>query len=281
MFMCGNRKRALGTVLQTHRVENVIPARSIILQTLSTFMTTAFYAPPNQFHGQRVVLPPDETHHAVRALRHRAGDTIAVVDGEGGWHRVRLEQTGQEHALGTVVDSRREVGEPDAPFVLAVGILQKRSRYETLVEKAVELGATTLVPLATAHAERTRVRQDRLRSIMVAAMKQCGRSRLPALVEPCSLEQTLARYSELTPFCCHESGEGRQSLLKALHRTSNTGVLMAVGPEGGFAPHEVKQAQQSGARLVHLGTRRLRTETAAVAAASAVALNRARVTQHR
>lgn len=270
-----------GTVGQTLRVGHAMPARSTLLQTLSVFMTTTFYAPPNQFHGRRVVLPPDETRHAVRALRHRAGDTIVVVDGEGGWHRVQLEQTGQEQAMGTVVDSRREVGEPNAPFVLAVGVLQKRSRYETLVEKAVELGVTTLVPLATAHAERTRVRQDRLRSIMVAAMKQCGRSRLPMLAEPCSLEQTLARYSELSAFCCHESGEERQALLKALHTHSDTGVLMAVGPEGGFAPHEVEQAQQSGARLVHLGARRLRTETAALAAASAVALERARASQDR
>lgn len=237
-------------------------------------MTTAFYAPPSQFRQHRVMLPPSETHHAVRALRHRAGDTIVVVDGEGGWHRVRLEQTGQEHALGTVLDSQREVGEPNAPFVLAVGVLQKRSRYETLVEKAVELGVTTLVPLATARSERTRVRLDRLRSIMVAAMKQCGRSRLPALAEPCSLSHVLTRYPRLQALCCHESGAGRRALLPAVQAAPDTGVLVTVGPEGGFTPNEVDLAQRAGAELVHLGPRRLRAETAALAAASAVALGR-------
>ncbi|MFO8232903.1 MAG: RsmE family RNA methyltransferase [Longimonas sp.] len=239
-------------------------------------MTTAFYAPPDQFRQGRVVLPPNETRHAVRALRHRAGDEIVVVDGVGGWHHVRLAQTGQDQALGTVVRSKREVGEPEAPLVLAVGVLQKRGRYETLVEKAVELGVTTLVPLVTERAERHHIRQDRLRKIMVAAMKQCRRSRLPTLTTPRSLAQVLVRYPRLSAFCCHESGTGRQALVDAV-RARTAGMLLAVGPEGGFTPREIDLARRAGAGLVQLGPRRLRTETAALAATSAVMLERARM----
>ncbi|PEN05030.1 16S rRNA methyltransferase [Longimonas halophila] len=239
-------------------------------------MTTAFYAPPEQFRGRRVVLPPNETRHAVRALRHSPGDEVVVVDGTGGWHRVRLEHTGQKQALGTVVASARNVGEPKAPCVLAAGVLHKRSRYETLVEKAVELGVTTIVPLATMRAERTDVRYDRLRNLMIAATKQCGRSRVPHLTAPCSLADVLVRFPRLTAFCCHESGAGRSALPAALQLIpSSTGVLLTIGPEGGFAPHEVATAQRAGAQLVHLGPRRLRAETAALTAAGAVSLHRA------
>lgn len=239
-------------------------------------MTTAFYAPPEQFRGARVMLPPNETRHAVRALRHGPGDEIVVVDGVGGWHRVRLEQTGTDQALGTILTTKHDVGEPPAERVLAVGILHKRSRYETLIEKAVELGITTIVPLATARAERTTVRADRLQKLMVAAMKQCGRSRLPALKAPRSLESTLAAFPEAQAFCCHESGTGRRALSDALHPVADaTAVVLAVGPEGGFTDHEVATATDAGAKLVHLGPRRLRAETAAMTAAGALMLHHA------
>ncbi len=222
------------------------------------------------------MLPPSETRHAVRALRHRPGDEVVVVDGRGGWHRVRLEHTGQEQAMGTVVASAQNVGEPEGPCILAAGVLHKRSRYETLVEKAVELGVTTIVPLATTRTERATIRNDRLRNLMIAATKQCGRSRVPNLTAPCSLAQVLVRYPQLTAFCCHESGDGRAALPAALQAIpASTGVLLAIGPEGGFAPYEVAIAQRAGARLVHLGPRRLRSETAALTAAGAVALHRA------
>lgn len=233
-------------------------------------MTTAFYASPEQFHGVRVVLSPDETRHAVRALRYDVGDDIIVVDGIGGWHRVRLEQTDTQKAMGTVVETRREVGEPRRPFVLAVGLVKKRSRYETLVEKAVELGITTLIPLVTERTERSRLRRDRLQNIMTAALKQCGRSRLPALAAPCSLSQAIARHPRQAPICLHEAGPDRMSLPETLSTRPRQGVLLAVGPEGGFTRREVALAERAGARVAHLGPRRLRTETAALAAASTV-----------
>ncbi len=215
------------------------------------------------------MLPPSEARHAVRALRHEPGDLITVVDGTGRWYRVRLEAAGTKRVVGTVVEQKAHVGEPQVPFVLAVGLLKKRSRFETVVEKAVELGVTTLVPLETYRAERNRIRRDRLHNIMVAALKQCGRSQLPALSAPCSLAQALVRFPRLHAVCCHEAGPGRVALPSALNadRPSHRGLLLAVGPEGGFTDAEVATARRSSATIAHLGPRRLRTETAALTAA--------------
>lgn len=75
-------------------------------------MTTTFYAPPSAFSGNLVQLPEDEARHAARTLRKGSGDTIEVVDGSGGRHSVELVRVDKRQAMGRVLDSRREAGEP-------------------------------------------------------------------------------------------------------------------------------------------------------------------------
>jgi 16S rRNA (uracil1498-N3)-methyltransferase len=267
-------------------------------------MTTAFYAPPRAVHGQQVMLPEDETHHAVRALRKGVGDTITVVDGVGGWYRVRLDQVGERRARGTITTTRKDVGEPNYHLTMAVGLIKDRNRFETFAEKAVELGVHTIVPLQTARTEKTSVRRERLQNLFVAAMKQCGRSRLPNLAPVQSLQDWLAGEDEtqqagnregksvgdkgkkgendenkaerargaacrLIP---HERGDERPPVLQALQRRPFDRVRVLIGPEGGFTDDEVRQAQGAGYTPVSLGPRRLRTETAALTAMAAVSL---------
>jgi 16S rRNA (uracil1498-N3)-methyltransferase len=234
-------------------------------------MTTNFFAPPSAFRGSRVVLPDDEARHVCSVLRAEAGDEIVVVDGEGGWHRVRIDHAAPEQVVGTVEETRREVGEPDVHVTIGMGMLTKRDRFETFVEKAVELGAARIVPLSTRHTEQTSVRSDRLRRIMVAAVKQCRRSRLPALAEPQSLDEELSAAAAERRFLCH-GGEEAAPLGSALAEADGEDVLLLVGPEGGFADEEVDRARSGGCVPVHLGARRLRAETAGIAALTRVLL---------
>ena len=234
-------------------------------------MTTNFFAPPSAFRGSRVVLPDDEARHVCSVLRAEAGDEIVVVDGEGGWHRVRISHAAPEQVVGTVEETRREVGEPAVAVTVGMGMLTKRDRFETFVEKAVELGATRIVPLSTRHTERDTVRADRLRRIMVAAVKQCRRSRVPALSEPQSLDEVLAAATAQRRFLCH-GGDAAVPLGPAAEGADGDDVLLLVGPEGGFASEEVARARSAGCVPVHLGDRRLRAETAGIAALTRVLL---------
>ena len=234
-------------------------------------MTTNFYAPPSAFRGDRVVLPDDEARHARSVLRADAGDELVVVDGEGGWYRVRLDHASSRQVVGRVVERRRGVGEPDVALTVGLGLLSTRSRFETFVEKAVELGVRRVVPLRTRHAEATDVRADRLRRVMVAALKQCRRSRLPELAAPQSLDALLTATTAETRLLCHGDDEA-PPLLRVLEASGTDDVLALVGPEGGFAPSEVAAAREAGCTPVSLGTRRLRAETAGIAAANAVML---------
>jgi 16S rRNA (uracil1498-N3)-methyltransferase len=234
-------------------------------------MTTNFYVPPDEMRGDRIVLPDDEARHARSVLRVEAGDEIVVVDGEGGWYRTRIDHVAPRQVVGHVIETRREVGEPDTVVTVGMGLLSKRSRFETFVEKAVEIGVRRIVPLRTRHTEVESVRADRLRRVMVAALKQCRRSRLPELAPPQSLSTLLDETTADVRLLCHGTDEGTP-VATAVAPAPAERVLLLVGPEGGFAPTEVDAATDAGCTPVSLGARRLRAETAGIVAATAALL---------
>lgn len=234
-------------------------------------MTTTFYVPPSYIQGGRVRFPEDEARHVTRVLRKQPGDEITVVDGTGGWHRVRLDQAGKRRATGTVLETRRDVGEPGYCLTVGLGLLKNRNRFETFLEKAVELGVHRIVPLRTARTEKERLREARARNILIAAMKQSGRSRLPALAPPQPPAEVVAAAGEHT-LMCHEQADAEAGLMEALAGAGLDDLCILVGPEGGFTDAEVAEARAAGARVVSLGPRRLRAETAALTAAAAVML---------
>lgn len=237
-------------------------------------MTTAFYAPPSALHGSTLKLPDDEARHATRVLRKQAGDEIVVVDGEGHWHRVRLDRVGRDRAAGTVLETREGVGEPSYELTVGIGLLKNTNRFETFMEKAVELGVRRIVPLLTARTEKESLKERRARNILIAAMKQCGRSWLPTLTAPQPLFDLASEDTYDRAFICHGQDADVPSLAEALAAEAlpEARLLVLVGPEGGFTEQEVEQMRTEGGQIVHLGARRLRTETAGIVAATAVQL---------
>lgn len=233
-------------------------------------MTTNFYAPPSSIRQQRVILPEEEARHARAVLRAKPGDEIVVVDGDGGWYRVTINHITSDQVVGTVQERREEVGEPAVDVTVAIGLLTKRSRFETFVEKAVELGARRIVPLRADHSETDNLRMDRIRKVMIAALKQCRRSRLPALAEPTSLEGVLQETTSEHRLLCHDHPKAAP-VLDVLDEPRDE-VLALIGPEGGFSPAEVETARTADCIPVSLGNRRLRAETAGLSVLNAIVL---------
>lgn len=253
-------------------------------------MTTPFYAPPEAYdgtsEGTRVTLPPDEARHATRVLRLGEGDTLAVVDGAGGWHDVRLDDVAKDRASGVVTATRRDVGEPGGRVVLGLAPLKSADRFETAVEKAVELGVTDLLVLRTARTLGRTPRAERMHHLAVAAMKQSLRTRLlrwhdVRLADVGALLACLTADSEfeavtavpLQPIVLHEAAADAAPLADQFTRFGPA-LVPLVGPEGGFSPDEIALAERLGWPVAPLGPRRLRAETAAVAAATAHLLHR-------
>lgn len=242
-----------------------------------------FYVPTDGFAGSNVVFPQDEAQHATRVLRLGAGDVVHVVDGVGGRFRVRLDVVERKGVIGSVIESVGTEAANRTRVTLGFGLLKHAARYETILEKATELGVARLVPLKTDRTERVDIKEARSRAILVAAMKQSGGSSIPRLDGVTRLEEFLREAGGDVRFVCHESAPTGSGLARRLQEAfgpatphaaptadgaSDREVTVLVGPEGGFTPSEIEAAQAAGFIPVSLGPKRLRTETAAVVAAA-------------
>ncbi len=231
-----------------------------------------YFTEPDQIGDESLRLPPDEARHALRVVRLGVGDEIAVVDGGGGWYRARIESVDREGLVASILERRVDVGEPDYAFTVGLGLLKHHGRFETFLEKAVELGVTRIMPLVTERSQSSQIHMKRCRRILVAGLKQSLRSRLPDLMEPCTFEMALRQDAEVR-MIAHEGAENEESLinhLDAIRTAASCSVL--IGPEGGFSDGELEKAARAGWTRVSLGASRLRAETAGMAAAAMVQL---------
>jgi len=235
---------------------------------VSSSETTFFFAPPEGIESAFVTLPPEEAHHASRVLRLTVGDEVLVVDGQGGWYRVELEECHPRGVRGRIVERRLGVGEPLVYVHLAVAGLKSRSRMDMLLEKSTELGVSRITLLETRQSERARVDSSRAVRVMRAAMKQCKRSRVPLLEGPVGWDEFLSRAHPDRRLVCHQS-PGRAPAVRLIPPAAHD-VVLAVGPEGGFTEEEVQRATSAGFETLDLGARRLRTETACLVACTMV-----------
>jgi 16S rRNA (uracil1498-N3)-methyltransferase len=220
--------------------------------------------------GTTVDLPAGVAHHAAHVLRLRDSDPLVLFNGRGGEYRGRLAARGTRAELTTHIAVERE--SPVAVTLIQAWIAT--DKMEWVVEKAVELGATGIV-LAPAgrsvvqlEGARLARRMERLRDIVVAACCQCGRNRLPAIDACADLPEALNR-AVADGIGVVLQPDAAESLVDVA-RAGPPSFAVAVGPEGGFEPGELAHATRAGYRAVRLGTRVLRTETAGLAALSAL-----------
>jgi 16S rRNA (uracil1498-N3)-methyltransferase len=240
------------------------------------------YFVDNPIAADRVTLVGPEAHHLIHVMRATAGTRVTLFDGSGDEFSAAVEHVGRADVALSVLS--REPVNRELPFDLTLGVaLPKGDRQKWLVEKAVELGVTRIVPLRTERGVAQPVEQAlaRLRRAVIEASKQCGRNRLLQIDEPRSWPNFVADAAE-TPrrFVAHPGGDKDARQLAdsvPLLRRSSAGsrndcdVSLAVGPEGGFTDEEVALATAAGWHTVGLGPRILRVETAALYLAAVVA----------
>ena len=229
-------------------------------------MDRFFFVPPELFLlNGHVEFPPDEAKHAFKVLRLRSGRVVSVVDGQGVCVKVKIEQCDRQGVRGRIIGTQENPCEPTRKLTIGLALLKQRSRYRMFLEKSVELGVTTVLPLITERTETKAWRKDRARQVMIAALKQCRRSRLPELKSPIPLD------SAVGPDILFADPNAPTPLMTIVDRSRDP-VTILIGPEGGFSENERTLAQSRGATLVQLGPRHLRAETAAICSAAAVML---------
>jgi len=221
----------------------------------------SFYCP--DLESDLIELPEEEAHHAVHVLRLGPGERIHLVNGKGGRAEGVIATASKGRCAAAVSDRAQSPADRHARIHLAVAPTKQQDRMEWLMEKAVEIGIDRFTPLLTARTERAKLRTDRLQRVAIAAMKQCQRAWLPVIDEPMPLSRLLQEPMPAQRFFgwCVE----KPASLMAAYRPDGEALIL-IGPEGDFEQAEAELLVAQGFAAVGLGSARLRTETAALAA---------------
>jgi 16S rRNA (uracil1498-N3)-methyltransferase len=238
-----------------------------------------FFVHPDVFSGDEVRLEGDLAHRLSRVLRLEAGATVVLLDGSGLEYETRLDVVGPQRVTGTVLGRRPGRAEPRVRLVLYQSLV-KGERFDWVLEKGTELGVAAFVPLLSRRnvvraAPGRQGRPERWHRVVREAAEQCGRCVLPEILSAKSLKEALSEAGDLRLLPWEgEEALGLAAALRqarpALEAAERPTVAVLIGPEGGFAVEEVALARQSGAQVVSLGRRILRSETAGIVAAAAV-----------
>ena len=212
----------------------------------------------------------EDADHMQKTLRLRVADAITVSDGRGFCYPCRIETMQKGCVQARVLSCIPSKSEPNISVTLYQSIC-KGERFEVATQKCTELGVKRIVPLYVRRCEMGAKdmdkRRERLQKIAREAAKQCGRAWIPTVEKTVTVEDVLAARHELL-LCPYEEERMRplKSVLQASHGVKDIGVV--IGPEGGFETQEIEQLAQGGGRIVTLGPRILRTETASPAVLS-------------
>lgn len=268
-----------------------------------------FYS--NDIDAGLVTLPAEESGHCIKVLRHRVGDAVSVIDGEGTLYRCVLIDADSRAAVARIEEAVPSFGSHPYRLVMAVCPTKNADRYEWFAEKATEMGVDEIVPVIGDHSERKAFKTERLSRIVLSAAKQSLKARLPVIREAVPVSEFIRRAgvpdagdsgaASLKLICYCDSSLPRDrrvgikdalaalvsqrspvtddaASLREVRTVQDTNfsfpeIYVLIGPEGDFSQEELDLAFSRGWQPVHLGDSRLRTETAALAAVAAVYFN--------
>jgi 16S rRNA (uracil1498-N3)-methyltransferase len=233
-----------------------------------------FYLPPASTRGDSLRLDGREAHHALHVLRLKRGELVTVLDGVGNEFLCAVENSSRQAVTLSV--SLKNFTPPPPCSVTLLQAVPKGKIIESIIQKAVELGARRIVPLLTERVltqldeEDAAVKRKKWQQVAIEAIKQCGAAWLPKIETPMTIEQYLARKEKfdlsLVGSLQKERRHPRECFreFQTKHGRLPQSVGVWIGPEGDFTPEELEAVQASGALPISLGRLVLRVETAAI-----------------
>ncbi len=204
-------------------------------------------------------LSADDSHHALRVLRLKTGDSISISYGDGWVYTAALANEDKRNLHFKVKEKRRY----QSPSLLSIAMAPTKSndRFEWFLEKATELGIARIIPIICEHSERKVYKRERGMRIIEAAFKQSHKGRLPDLSEAISFKSLLEQEPAKNAYLASLISEPKTKLHELHFQEAH---LLLVGPEGDFSESELKLAKSKGFKHLDLGNEVLRTETAGV-----------------
>jgi 16S rRNA (uracil1498-N3)-methyltransferase len=231
-----------------------------------------FYVPRNSIREGEAALPPDQAHHLRKVLRLGSGAIVEVFDGVGNGYVGEVEIRDSEVRICGLQPLSRDASVPRLVLVTA---LIKPAKFEWMLQKSTELGVDEVIPLKTRLGDiripdgKIAQRLERWDRIVIEASKQCRRFSAPRIHAPLDFPDflTAGEFSACTRLLFYE---GSSAPWQPDPDMLSRGVVLCIGPEGGWTEGEIEQAKNAGFRIFSLGRWTLRAETAAIAALSIV-----------
>lgn len=231
-------------------------------------MMEYYYTEPKNVSGdlKELTLTGSEFEHVVKVLRKKTGEEITVTDGEGNVYLCVISVIRDGKASCTIHGKQRDLFEPRVRVRLFMSPLKNRERFEFAVEKTVELGVDSIVPVITTNtvkrSDYAGKKTDRIRKIIIRAMCQSQRCRLPEFHESVKLNDLLKETQfDQNKFVMYEFSNVNETIDAF---TDSNYVSLLIGPEGGFDEKEIELLIKNGWKTKSLGSRKLRAETAAI-----------------
>jgi 16S rRNA (uracil1498-N3)-methyltransferase len=232
---------------------------------------------------QEIMLDEDNSRHVIQVLRMRPGEALRLTDGKGALLDAVILDDHKKKCRVAVKNSAAEPTHTNK-VTIAISPVKNTARFEWFLEKATEIGVSTIIPLVCERTERQSIRTDRLRNILVSAMLQSQQTWLPNLTEPTPFADLLALAPIGQAYIAHlleapratdslASLTGEQLSPVAGPQAAIPGATILIGPEGDFTPKEVEAALAARFTPVSLGQNRLRTETAGIVAATLLCIH--------
>ena len=217
-----------------------------------------------------IVLNEENSRHIVQVLRMGEGRQINITDGLGTICTAEILEAHKKKCIVKILDTLIQIA-PAKKVCIAISPVKNSSRFEWFLEKATEIGVTEIVPLICERTEKQYLKHDRLRGILISAMLQSQQAWLPILSEPTKFEKFVKENNSTNKFIAHCDEQNKISLKEIIGQSTtqlNKQSTILIGPEGDFTKEEVELALQNDFTPVALGNTRLRTETAALVAAT-------------
>lgn len=227
-----------------------------------------FYLPDAQLGT--ISFPEEESKHIVKVLRMKEGDRFCVTDGNGSLFDAELVDAHPKRATADLSNQRCGYDIRDFKLSIAIAPTKLNERTEWFLEKATEIGIDEVKLFASYHSERRAANVERFRKIVVSAMKQSVKSKMPVVEEMVSFDKLVKQDFDGQKFIAWIDDDVKEQLCDLYKKGENAIIL--IGPEGDFSKEEVELAKENGFVPVSLGEARLRTETAAVVACHTIQL---------
>ncbi len=216
------------------------------------------------------LLNENSSRHIVQVLRMQPGAELRLTNGKGMLVTATILEANKKRCQVRML--QKTVGEPPKRRVqIALSVLKNVSRFEWFLEKATELGVSDIFPLKTSRTEKQQIRSERLQSILESALIQSQQVWMPVIHDLQNFSQWVVKVQADQKFVAH-CAEGTKRRLSEMVNTNLSSQLILIGPEGDFTEEEIRLALENRFIAVELGDNRLRSETAALAAAAILKL---------